>query len=153
MSFLRIDVDDIVFSIKCFQDTHGGLLPQKIVMNPTIYADLKAEVEEKDGVWNDNYFGVPIEVDKNAPELHFLGPVRLKHRVCPFCGWIDKRENFNHQLDYVNVCDHCFENFYIHKNVDDKWRRQVNEHNKAVRNEMDENYLETYGEILFGEYE
>lgn len=45
MSFLCGDVSDIVFYTKCFKDTHGGLMPWKLVMN----ADLKREMEEKKG--------------------------------------------------------------------------------------------------------
>ena len=145
--------DRIMLSIKYFQQSHGGLLPQKIAMNPETYADLKVEIEENDEVWNDNYFGIPIEIDENATDYHFFGAVRLKHHSCPLCGWTDKKENFSHRIDYVDICNHCFENIYSHKNVDVEWRKQVNEHNDIVRNEMDENYLETYGEILFGEKE
>ncbi len=90
MSFLCGDVSDIVFYTKCFKDTHGGLMPWKLVMN----ADLKREMEEKKGVWNDNYFGFPIEVDENEADFHFFGSVKLKHSVCPLCGWIDRKEKF-----------------------------------------------------------
>lgn len=150
MTFIR---NRITLSIKYYQQSHGGLLPQKIAMNPETYENLKAEVEEDDEVWNDDYFGVPIEIDENATDYHFFGAVRLKHHTCPLCGWTDKKENFSHRIDYVDICDHCFENIYSHKNIDVEWRKQVNEHNDIVRNEMDENYLETYGEILFGEKE
>ena len=149
MTFLS----DIYFAIKCFQHSHGGLFPQKIVMNPKIYVDLKAEVEEKGDTWNDNYFGIPIEVDETELDFHLFGAVELKHHSCPLCGWTDRKESFNHQIDYVDICNHCFENICNHKNVDVEWTKQVNEHNDIVRNEMDENYLETYGEILFGEHE
>lgn len=151
MTFLN---NDIIFSIKCFQHSHGGLFPQKIIMNPKIYADLKAEIEEKDEVWNNNdYYGIPIVVDDIESNYHLLGAVELKHHSCPLCGWTDRKESFMHQIDYVDICDHCFENIYSHKNVDIEWIKQVNEHNDIVRNEMDENYLKTYGEILFGEKE
>ena len=145
--------DRIILSIKYFQQSHGGLLPQKIAMNPETYADLKVEIEEDDKVWNDNYFGVPIEIDEKEIDYHLFGAVILKHHACPLCGWTDKKENFSHRIDYVDICDHCYENIYSHKKIDVDWRKQVNEHNDIVRNEMDENYLETYGEILFGEKE
>lgn len=150
MTFIR---NRITLSIKYFQQSHGGLLPQKIAMNPETYADLKAEIEENDEVWNNDYFGIPIEIDENETDYHLIGAVRLKHHTCPLCGWTDKKENFSHRIDYVDICNHCFENIYSHKNVDVEWRKQVNEHNDIVRNEMDENYLKTYGEILFGEKE
>lgn len=150
MTFIR---NRITLSIKYFQQSHGGLLPQKIAMSPETYADLKAEIEENDEVWNDNYFGIPIEIDEKEIDYHLFGAVILKHCTCPLCGWTDKKENFSHRIDYVDICNHCFENIYSHKNVDVEWRKQVNEHNDIVRNEMDENYLETYGEILFGEHE
>lgn len=153
MTFLNGNINGIIFNIKGFQNSHGGLLPQKIVMNPSIYANLKIEVEEKGEMWDNNYFGIPIEVDETESDFHFLGAMRLKHHSCPLCGWTDRKENFSHQIDYVDICNHCFENIYSHKNVDVKWIKQVNEHNDIVRNEMDENYLETYGEILFGEHE
>ena len=150
MTFIR---NRIILSIKYFQQSHGGLLPQKIAMNPETYENLKAEIEEDDEVWNDDYFGVPIEIDENATDYYFFGAVRLKHHTCPLCGWTDRKENFSHRIDCVDICDHCYENIYSHKNVDVEWRKQVNKHNDIVRNEMDENYLETYGEILFGEKE
>lgn len=150
MTFIR---NRITLSIKYFQQSHGGLLPQKITMNPETYADLKAEIEENDEVWNDDYFGIPIEIDEKEIDYHLFGAVILKHCTCPLCGWTDKKENFSHRIDYVDICNHCFENIYSHKNVDVEWIKQVNEHNDIVRNEMDENYLETYGEILFGEKE
>lgn len=145
--------DSIMLSIKYFQQSHGGLLPQKIAMNPEIYADLKAEIEEDDKVWNDDYFGIPIEIDEKETDYHLFGAMTLEHHTCPLCGWTDRKENFKHQIDYVDICNHCFKNIYSHKNVDVEWIKQVNEHNDIVRNEMDENYLETYGEILFGEKE
>ena len=150
MTFIR---NRITLSIKYFQQSHGGLLPQKIAMNPETYADLRAEIEENDEVWNDDYFDIPIEIDENETDYHLFGAVRLKHHSCPLCGWADKKENFSHRIDYVDICNHCFENIYSHKNIDVEWRKQVNEHNDIVRNEMDENYLETYGEILFGKKE
>lgn len=150
MTFIR---NRITLSIKYFQHSHGGLLPQKIAMNPETYENLKAEIEENDEVWNDNYFGVPIEIDENETDYHLFGAMILKHHTCPLCGWTDKKENFSHRIDYVDICNHCFENIYSHKNVDVEWIKQVNEHNDIVRNEMDENYLKTYGEILFGEHE
>lgn len=61
MSFLCGDVSDIIFYTECFKDTHGGLMPLKLVMNPAIYADLKCEVEEKEGTWNDNYLASPLK--------------------------------------------------------------------------------------------
>lgn len=150
MTFIR---NRITLSIKYFQQSHGGLLPQKIAMNPETYENLRAEIEEDDEVWNDNYFDIPIEIDENEADYHLFGAVRLKHHTCPLCGWTDKKENFSHRIDYVDICNHCFDNIYSHKNVDVEWIKQVNEHNDIVRNEMDENYLETYGEILFGEKE
>lgn len=150
MTFIR---NRITLSIKYFQQSHGGLLPQKIAMNPETYANLKAEIEEDDEVWNDDYFGIPIEIDEKEIDYHLFGAVILKHCTCPLCGWTDKKENFSHRIDYVDICNHCFENIYSHKNVDVEWTKQVNEHNDIVRNEMDENYLKTYGEILFGEKE
>ena len=45
MTFIR---NRITLSIKYFQQSHGGLLPQKIAMNPETYENLKAEVEEDD---------------------------------------------------------------------------------------------------------
>ena len=153
MSFLCGDVSDIIFCTECFKNSHGGLMPWKLVVNPAIYADLKCEVEEKEGTWNDNYFGFPIEVDENETKFHFFGPVELKHHVCPLCGWVDRKEKFNHAIDHVDICDHCFEDIYSHRTVNDEWWRQVYKHNAVVRSEMNENYLETYDEILFGEHE
>lgn len=150
MTFIR---NRITLSIKYFQQSHGDLLPQKIVMNPETYENLRAEIEEDDEVWNDDYFDIPIEIDEKEIDYHLFGAVILKHCTCPLCGWTDKKENFSHRIDYVDICNHCFENIYSHKNVDVEWTKQVNEHNDIVRNEMDENYLETYGEILFGEKE
>lgn len=150
MTFIK---NRITLSIKYYQQSHGGLLPQKIAMNPETYVDLKAEIEENGEVWNDNYFDIPIEIDEKEIDYHLFGAVIMKHRTCPLCGWTDRKENFSHRIDYVDICDHCFDNIYSHKNVDVEWRKQVNEHNDIVRNEMDENYLETYGEILFGEHE
>lgn len=150
---MAFSYNDFIFNIKCFQHSHGGLFLQKIIMNPKAYADLKTEVEEKSEIWDDNYFGFPIEVDENETEFHLFGPVELKHHVRPFCGWVDRKEKFNHYIDHVDICDHCFEDIYSHRTVSDNWRRQVCEHNETVRNEMDENYLETYGEMLFGERE
>ena len=88
MTFIR---NRITLSIKYFQQSHGGLLPQKIAMNPETYENLKAEVEEDDEAWNDDYFGIPIEIDENATDYHFFGAVRLKHHSCPLCGWTDKK--------------------------------------------------------------
>lgn len=150
MTFIR---NRITLSIKYFQQSHGGLLPQKIAMNPETYENLRAEIEEDDEMWNDDYFDIPIEIDEKEIDYHLFGAVILKHCTCPLCGWTDKKENFSHRIDYVYICNHCFENIYSHKNVDVEWTKQVNEHNDIVRNEMDENYLETYGEILFGEKE
>lgn len=129
MTFLNGNIKGIIFNIKGFQNSHGGLLPQKIVINPKIYADLKTEVEEKGETWNNNYFGIPIEVDETESDFHFFGAVILEHYACPLCGWTDRKENFNHQIDYVDICDHCYENIYSHKNVNAEWIKQVNEHN------------------------
>lgn len=153
MSFLCGDVSDIIFCTECFKNSHGGLMPWKLVVNPIIYADLKQEVEEKEGTWNDDYFGFPIEVDENETEFHFFGPVELKHHVCPLCGWVDRKEKFNHAIDHVGICDHCFKDIYNYKTVSDEWWQQVRKHNAVVRSEMNENYLETYDEILFRKHE
>ena len=147
---MAFSYNDFIFNIKCFQHSHGGLFPQKIIMNPKAYADLKTEVEEQGEIWNNNNL---IEIDDAESSYRLLGVMELKHHTCPLCGWTDRKESFMHQIDYVDICDHCFENIYNHKNVDVEWIKQVNEHNDIVRNEMDENYLETYGEILFGEKE
>ena len=42
MTFIR---NRITLSIKYFQQSHGGLLPQKIAMNPETYENLKAEIQ------------------------------------------------------------------------------------------------------------
>lgn len=145
--------DSIMYSIKYFQQSHGGLLPQKIAMNPETYASLKAEIEEDNEAWNDNYFDIPIEIDEKETDYHLFGAMILEHHTCPLCGWTDRKESFMHQIDYVDICDHCFENIYSHKNIDVEWRKQVNKHNEIVMSEMSKGYLETYGEILFGEKE
>ena len=115
-------------------------------MNPKAYADLKAEIE-KGEIWSNNNL---IEIDDTESNYRLLGVMELKHHSCPLCGWTDKKESFMHQIDYVDICDHCFENIYSHKNIDVEWRKQVNKHNEIVMSEMSKGYLETYGEILFG---
>ena len=51
---------------------------------------------------------------------------------------------------YAPLCNHCFKRLFT---KDENWEKVVKEQNDDMRNEMNKNYLETYGEILFGEKE
>ena len=147
----------ILSALQSYRTAHAGLSPDAIVVGERVFEMLKEEAKLVSNlyIWKDDEFeNVPLIIDEYETLWHFEGSVpALKHHTCPLCGWTDRKENFSHRIDYVDICDHCFENIYSHKNVDVDWRKQVNEHNNVVRNEMDENYLKTYGEILFGEKE
>ena len=48
---------------------------------------------------------------------------------------------------YAPLCNHCFKRLFT---KDENWEKVVKEQNDDIRKCMSTDYLETYGEILFG---
>ena len=136
--------NDFNKAIRFYQQTHNECLPAKIIFqSQEIFRQLKLPA------W---LLSVPRDVNNeiDVPWIFIEPKPVLRHRKCYICGLVMDVIEFEHELDDVPLCNHCFKRLFT---KDENWEKVVKEQNDDIRKCMSTDYLDAYGEILFGEKE